>query len=100
MISMRRLMISALVGFAVISSAHAGDGNRLTYLDENNPWYPHAKFPKLTTPQWVGDKDVEAVIILAIDDMRDTAKYEAYLRPILIRLKQIDGRDRQSGGQG
>ena len=23
------------------------DGNRLTYLDENNPWYPHRKFPKL-----------------------------------------------------
>ncbi|MBT4868416.1 MAG: hypothetical protein HON53_25180, partial [Planctomycetaceae bacterium] len=90
--SMRRLMIAALVGFAAFSSAHAGDGNRLTYLDENNPWYPHAKFPKLTTPQWVGDKDVEAVVILAIDDMRDTAKYEAYLRPILIRLKQIDGR--------
>ena len=87
-----RLMIAALVGFAAFSSAHAGDGNRLTYLDENNPWYPHAKFPKLTTPQWVGDKDVEAVVIIAIDDMRDTAKYEAYLRPILIRLKQIDGR--------
>jgi putative membrane-bound dehydrogenase-like protein len=92
MITMRRLIVTAFVSFAAISSAHAGDGNRLTYLDENNPWYPHAKFPKLTTPQWVGDKDVEAVVILAIDDMRDTAKYEAYLRPILIRLKQIDGR--------
>lgn len=92
MSSMRRLFIAALIGFAAFSSTHAGDGNRLTYLDENNPWYPHAKFPKLTTPQWVGDKEVEAVVILAIDDMRDTAKYEAYLRPILIRLKQIDGR--------
>ena len=30
--------------------------------------------------------------MLAIDDMRDTAKYEAYLRPILNRLKAIDGR--------
>ena len=70
----------------------AADGNRLAYLDENNPWYPHTDFPKLTTPQWVGEEGVEAVVVLAIDDMRDTAKYEAYLRPILQRLKQIDGR--------
>ena len=70
----------------------AADGNRLTYFDENNPYYPHLKSPKLTTPQWVGEKGVEAVVILAIDDMRDPKKYEDYLRPILIRLKQIDGR--------
>ena len=31
-------------------------------------------------------------MVLAIDDMRDTARYEAYLRPILNRLKAIDGR--------
>ena len=68
------------------------DGNRLTYLDENNPYYPHRDFPKLITPQWVGDEGVECVVVLAIDDMRDPAKYEAYLRPILNRLKQIDGR--------
>ena len=30
------------------------NANRLTYLDENNPWYPHRGFPKLVTPQWVG----------------------------------------------
>ena len=30
--------------------------------------------------------------MLAIDDMRDPAEYEAYLRPILDRLKAIDGR--------
>lgn len=68
------------------------DGNRLTYLDEVNPWYPNKDFPKLTTPQWVGEKGVEAVVILAIDDMRDPAKYERFLRPILNRLKRIDGR--------
>ena len=62
------------------------------YQDESNPWYPHKDFPKLVTPQWVGEDGVEAVIVLAIDDMRDPAKYEAYLRPILNRLKQIDGR--------
>jgi peptidoglycan/xylan/chitin deacetylase (PgdA/CDA1 family) len=30
--------------------------------------------------------------VLAIDDMRDTAKYEKWLRPVLDRLKKIDGR--------
>jgi hypothetical protein len=42
---------------------------------------------------WVGEPGVEAVVILAIDDMRDHKKYESYLRPILNRLKQIDGRE-------
>src|SRR5882757_9287236 len=68
------------------------DGNRLAYLDLLNPYYPHRDFPKLITPQWVGEAGVECVVTLAIDDMRDSAKYEAYLRPILDRLKQIDGR--------
>src|SRR5437588_1316577 len=68
------------------------DGNRLAYLDELDPYYPHAKFPKLITPQWVGEKDVEAVVVLAIDDMREPKRYEAFLRPILRRLQQIDGR--------
>ncbi len=72
--------------------AQARDGNRLAYLDDNNPWYPHRTFPKFITPQWVGEEGVECVVILAIDDMREPAKYEAYLRPILNRLKKIDGR--------
>jgi putative membrane-bound dehydrogenase-like protein len=74
------------------SAARVRDGNRLAYLDENNPWYPRRNFPKLITPQWVGDEGVECVVILAIDDMREPAKYEAFLRPILERLKKIDGR--------
>jgi len=60
--------------------------------DDVNPYYPHRDFPKLITPEWVGEPGVEAVVVLAIDDMRDPAKYEAYLRPILTRLKAIDGR--------
>ena len=69
------------------------DGNRLAYLDGVDPYYPRLGFAKLTTPQWVGEEGVEAVVVLAIDDMRDNApRYEAYLRPILDRLKQIDGR--------
>src|ERR1041384_299567 len=67
-------------------------GNRLTYLDESDPFYVHRDFPKLTTPQWIGEPGVDAVVILAVDDMREVPKWENYLRPILTRLKQIDGR--------
>lgn len=68
-------------------------GNRLAYLDDPaDSYYPHRDFPKLITPQWVGEENVDAVITLGIDDLRDSGKYEAYLRPILDRLKKIDGR--------
>jgi putative membrane-bound dehydrogenase-like protein len=70
----------------------AAGGNRLTYLDENNPYYVSRNFPKLITPQWIGEEGVEAVVVLAIDDMRGHERWEAYLRPILERLKKIDGR--------
>src|ERR1043166_3841464 len=76
----------------VAARAFAADGNRLTYLDESDPYYVSRTFPKLITPQWVGEEGVEAVVVLAIDDMRGHEKWEAYLRPILERLKQIDGR--------
>ncbi len=68
------------------------NGNRLIYLDSDDPFYVGRDFPKLTTPQWVGEEGVEAVVILSIDDMRETPKYETMLRPILERLKRIDGR--------
>ena len=76
------------------ASANAGDvGNRLTYLDSPiDPYYVDRDTARLVTPQWVGDEGVEAVIVLAIDDMADADKYEQFLRPILDRLKQIDGR--------
>ena len=98
--SMLRLVVAAACCIFWNCVARSGDeaadrtkdGNRLAYLDECNPWYPHKDFPKLITPQWVGEEGVEAVIVLGIDDMRDPAKYEQYLRPILNRLKQIDGR--------
>src|SRR5436309_10157206 len=79
-------------GLAFLAPAWAADANRLTYLDESDPYYPSRTFPKLTTPQWVGEDGVEAVVILAIDDMRQPKPYETFLRPILRRLKQIDGR--------
>ena len=45
-----------------------------------------------TTPQWVGDNGVQAVVTLGIDDMRGHGRYESFCRPILERLKKIDGR--------
>ena len=74
----------------------AGDltdhGNRLTSLNGIDPYYVGRDFARFTTPQWCGEPDVEAVVVLGIDDMRGHEKWEAYLRPILERLKQIDGR--------
>jgi len=75
------------------SPAQADDGNRLAYLDEfMDPYYVGLHTAKLATPQWEGDPGVDMVIILSIDDMYDPEKYESYLRPILDRLKKIDGR--------
>jgi hypothetical protein len=75
------------------TAARAADANRFTYLDDFcNPYYVGLDFPKLTTPQWVGEPGVDAVITLGIDDMREPERYEAYLRPILERLQAIDGR--------
>jgi len=77
-------------------------GSRFTYLDEREPYYPGLHFPKFTTPMWIGEDGVDAVVILSIDDMGRTPatvrytkppeEYERFLRPILERLKQIDGR--------
>jgi len=89
----RRLFLTLLlVLLAMPVYAGPKDGNRLTYLDRTDPYYVGLKFPKLVTPQWVGEPGVEAVVVLAIDDMRGPDKWEAYLRPILERLKKIDGR--------
>lgn len=75
------------------SALAAGDGNRLAYLDEfPNPYYVGLDAPKLVTPQWIGEPGVDAAIVLSIDDMNNPAPYETYLRPILERLKKIDGR--------
>ena len=87
------LAVSLLALAAGRSVATAADGNRLTYLDAFcDPYYPSHRFPRLITPQWVGEDGVEAVVVLSIDDMSDTGKFETFLRPILERLKRIDGR--------
>src|SRR5438445_3601332 len=79
--------------FFVLTGFAASSPNRFTVLDEFcDIYYPNASYPKLTTPQWIGEEGVDAALVLAIDDMRDPKRYEAYLRPILDRLKQIEGR--------
>ena len=92
----RLLLLLALLCFAPVASLMAQDQikpNPYTYLDQYcDSYYPGTDFPKLTTPQWIGQPGVQAVVTLGIDDMRESAKYETYLRPILDRLKQIDGR--------
>lgn len=68
-------------------------GNRHLQLNTAlNPYWVDGNSPKLITPQWIGEPGVDAVIVLAIDDMRNTKTYESYLRPIIDRLKKIDGR--------
>ncbi len=95
---MPRPLIVALAGLGLIvlplvpCVAAPPDLARPPQFDPFNPYYPHRDTPRLTTPQWVGEPGVEAVVVLAIDDMRDPAVYEKYLRPILNRLKAIDGR--------
>ena len=83
---------SPITSLADAQKERNNDGNRLTYIDDFcNPYYPHRQFPKLITPQWVGEAGVEAVLTLGIDDMREVERYEAFLRPILDRLHDIYG---------
>src|ERR1043165_1997963 len=93
MISVARVaLFAAVLSIAGEISATQTNANRLAYLDESDPFYPSLAFPRLTTPQWIGEEGVEAVVILSIDDMSGSAPYEKFLRPIVERLKQIDGR--------
>jgi putative membrane-bound dehydrogenase-like protein len=87
------MLLASLSPCLLVSPGAAADGNRLTYLDDTwNPYYVGRTFPKLTTPMWLGEDGVECVVVLAIDDMRGHEKWETFLRPILNRLKKIDGR--------
>ena len=90
--SMRYVTLIMICLWANSSLLAQVDANRLSHLNAFcDPYCPTLSFAKLTTPQWVGDEGVEAVISLGIDDMREVGPYENYLRPILERLKAIDG---------
>jgi len=90
----RNIVLLGLLTLALVSTCFAADS--LAVLDENDPFYVDHTFPKLTTPQWIGDSVTDAVVVLAIDDMREPQKYEAFLRPIIDRLKAIDGKSHLS----
>lgn len=92
---MKRLLCSLLILAA--ASGTAADANRLTHLADSTPYWPGSASPKFITPQWIGEPGIDAAVILAIDDMRDPVKYEAFLRPILDRLKRITP---EHGGDG
>ncbi|MCH9655711.1 MAG: FG-GAP-like repeat-containing protein [Planctomycetes bacterium] len=107
---LRRNNVLTLLSMLLFAFCFASDqiiaedriGSRFTYLDERDPYYPHADFPKLTTPMWVGEDGVDAVILLSVDDMGGPAfrpRYDVspeafarFLSPLIQRLKQIDGR--------
>ena len=85
------VLLSPPQGATDSKADRASAANRLTYLDQSGPYAVGRGFPRLTTPQWVGEDGVDAVVILAIDDLRDNIpKYEGYLRPILDYLKKIE----------
>ncbi|MFZ9856179.1 MAG: PVC-type heme-binding CxxCH protein [Limisphaerales bacterium] len=88
---MRWLLLISLIHTFCLQAA-PGLGNRLVYLDDTDPFHVGPHFPRLTTPQWVGEPGVEAVVTLGIDDMSQSDRYERFLRPILERLQRIDGR--------
>jgi hypothetical protein len=101
--TLARLLLPWLAPCLVAGGAVAAEpvGSRFVYLDERDPYYPHLHFPKLTTPMWVGEPGVEAVVILSIDDMGRTPRhpaaqtpedYERFLAPVAARLQKIDGR--------
>jgi len=88
----RRIALATILAVVAAAPIRAGD-EFLAALDGVEPYAVGRDAPRLETPQWVGEPGVEAVVVLAIDDLRDNpAKYEQFLRPILDRLKAIDGR--------
>ncbi len=89
----RMLWPAWLILLALGSQVLPNDGNRFTYLNGPiDPYWVSATTPKLITPQWVGEPGIEAVFVLAIDDMRAPQRYERFLRPIVDRLKRYQGK--------
>ena len=89
-LSFMLLLIATLPAFAQPPVATPAIGSRISTSSIPTTRTPSSR--SSSTPQWVGEPDVDAVVVLAIDDMRDPKKYETFLRPILNRLKKIDGR--------
>ena len=83
-------------------SADSAGGSRFDYLEESGPFYPNGDFPRLITPQWIGEPGVDAVIHLTVDgisqvkSLPDHALTPAacldFLEPAIRYLTAIDGR--------
>ena len=86
------IAIATFFSLLFILKSEPSEVNRLAHLDEpNNPWQVSIESAKLITPQWIGEEGVEAVAVLAIDDMSgDGQHFRNYLSPIIERLKLID----------
>ena len=51
--------ITLLISLALTAATVNAD--RFNYLDDQNPYYVNLDFPKLITPQWIGEDGVDAV---------------------------------------
>ena len=104
-VDVSRLLMVLSVACCLTEGQLSGEervGSRFAYLDQLDPYYPHPDFPKLTTPMWIGEEGVDAVILLSVDDMGgppfqprydvSPEAFERFLTPLIQRLKKIDGR--------
>ncbi len=102
--AMKRVLL-LLLAFVLPALANEGAGSRFAYLDERDPYYPGLGSAKLTTPMWVGEDGVDAVVQLSIDDMgrldpafrlmsyaKSPQFYYQFLQSAIERLQRIDGR--------
>lgn len=64
------------------------DGNQLLYLEIPLVYHPDSRFPKLTTPMWIGEAGIEAVIILSIDDLRNVDEFSGFLNTVFKGLDE------------
>lgn len=100
---MKRLLLFVLLGVPIFAEDRAG--SRFAFLDERDPYYPGLATAKLTTPMWIGEEGVEAVVQLSIDDMgrinpafrlmsyaKSPQFYYQFLQPAIERLQRIDKR--------
>ena len=49
-------LIALTVAWTVTAAPFSTNGNRLSHLDSDDPFYPGRDFPKLITPQWIGER--------------------------------------------
>ena len=85
-------LLPLLLCLAVASVALAGRRQSVDLSRLGRSVLCLARFPQADHAAMGGRAGRRGRVILAIDDMRGHEKWEAYLRPILERLKQIDGR--------